>query len=66
MGKMFGSVSRLAAIVLLVGTGALAGCGDDLAPMPSTINGTSNPSGPAPQTADAATDAGPDGGATGG
>ncbi len=68
MRKTLGWVSVTVAIALTSAAGALVtNCGDDLPPTPSTINGTTNTSGPSPQTSDAAaTDAGPDGGAAGG
>jgi hypothetical protein len=64
MGKSLGWVSGLVAIALTTVAGAIVtNCGDDIPSMPSTINGTANPSSPTPETSDAAAaDGGTDGG----
>jgi hypothetical protein len=64
MGKTLGWVSGVLAVALTTAAGAMvSNCGDDLPPMPGTINGTTNPSAPTPQTSDAAaSDGGSDGG----
>jgi len=53
MGNALRWVTGAAAIGLTVIGGAIASnCGDNEPPMPSTINGTTNPSVPTPQTGD--------------
>jgi len=65
MGKSPGWFSGVVAVALTSVAGAMVtNCGDNLPPMPSTINGTTNPSSPAATTSDAATsDGATDGGA---
>jgi hypothetical protein len=65
MGKSLGWVSGVVAVALTSVAGAMVtNCGDNLPPMPSTINGTANPATPSPETSDAATsDGATDGGA---